>query len=255
VKVEVLHKAFTAFYFLAKEQIANSKAGCLLQLVEKLGAHDIKYFHHRSSTSIREMIVTQIIEKVKNTNFFGLLIDDLTDIAVMEQMITFIQYFNFETSQVETKFLFIDDLLKESTSADAETIYNVLIKNIEEFQLPLGKLKGLVTDGAAVMVGKNNGLAAKLKAVNPSIITVHCICHRLALACTDSNVALKYIDEVQLIVTQLWKLFEYSPKKMAAYLKCQQSIKNIVLGESNKNIICKKLKKACKTRWLSFDNA
>lgn len=37
------------------------------------------------------------------------------------------------------------------------------------------------------MTGKKNGVTTKLKELNPVLISVHCICHKLALACTDTN--------------------------------------------------------------------
>ena len=45
-------------------------------------------------------------------------------------------------------------------------------------------------DGAAVSTGTTKGVAARLKQLNPRLINFHCVCHRLALACTDS---LEYI--------------------------------------------------------------
>lgn len=49
------------------------------------------------------------------------------------------------------------------------------------------KLTGLCTDGASVMVGKREGLAAKLRQDCPCMINLRCVCHTLALACVDGN--------------------------------------------------------------------
>lgn len=56
-------------------------------------------------------------------------------------------------------------------------------------------------------------------------------------------------------VTQLWEVFDNSPKKLAAYLKVQEEIKQVTLGPKANKRIGKRLKKACKTCWLTFDNA
>ncbi len=69
------------------------------------------------------------------------------------------------------------------------------------------------------MTGKNRGLAALLKKDVISLVADHCVCHKLALACTDTNDELKMITEVETEVTQLWKIFNNYPKKLAAYLK------------------------------------
>ncbi|XP_070552438.1 zinc finger protein 862-like [Ptychodera flava] len=197
-----------------------------------------------------------MVEIVNKAGCYGLLVDDMTDIAVLEQMVGFIQFFNHDTGRVQTGFLFMENLLEDSDSADSQTLFDVLCKTLAELKLSLQDMKGFVSDGASVMVGKNNGLAARLKRVNATIVSVHCICHRLALACTDTNASLNYINNVETMVTQLWKLFEYSPKKMAVYLKTQTEMKKIKLtSQTSRKTVAKKLKKACKTRWLSFESA
>jgi hypothetical protein len=49
--------------------------------------------------------------------------------------------------------------------------------------------------------------------------------------------------------------FEHSAKRTALYLKVQEETKKIQLTEQAKKIVGKKLKKACTTRWLSFDHS
>jgi hypothetical protein len=53
----------------------------------------------------------------------------------------------------------------------------------------------------------------------------------------------------------LWKYFEHSAKRTALYLKVQEETKKIQLTEQAKKMVGKKLKKACTTRWLSFDHS
>ena len=43
------------------------------------------------------------------------------------------------------------------------------------------------SDGANVMLGRNNGVAAKLANKNPYLFVSHCIAHRLALACNSAQ--------------------------------------------------------------------
>ncbi|XP_071146049.1 zinc finger protein 862-like [Mytilus edulis] len=168
-------------------------------------------------------------------------------------MICYVQYVDPDSNEVNTDFLFICNLLENSDSANSQTLFDVLCMKLNELQMDVKKISGLCTDGASVMVGKKDGLASKLKKENSSLIAVHCICHRLALACTDTNVKLKSIGNVEQIMLQLWKLFHYSPKKMALFLKHLQNYRNLIINTSIEEKCCKILKKACKTRWLSFD--
>lgn len=102
------------------------------------------------------------------------------------------------------------------------------------------------------MVGKRRGVAALLREKYPTLINVHC--HRLALSCTDSKDSIKYLKDVEQVLKQLWN-FDNSPKRMATFLKMQLQLKELNLSKSASKNVATWLKKACRTRWLSFDSA
>ena len=134
--------------------------------------------------------------------------DDVPDIAVMEQVITFIQFYNEDSGKITVQVLSVDNLLETHDSANAMAMFQTIQCNLQACILSIVKLIGLATDGASVMVERKNALAAKLKDVNPRLVSVHCICHNLTLACTDAkdDANLKFIKEVETVVTKLWKL-------------------------------------------------
>ena len=81
----------------------------------------MQYFNNKSPGAVREMFLhigsvleNSIVQEVKKSGFFGLLIDEVTDIAVTEQLITFVQFWNASTSNIEIKFLSANDLQAES---------------------------------------------------------------------------------------------------------------------------------------------
>ena len=96
-----------------------------------------------------------------------------------------------------TTFLNTTDGLEHSPgwSPNAEAIFNCLCSVTEKENLQRENLKGFASDGASVLTGKYNGVAAKFKELESCkiMINIHCICHRLALACADTGDALKYI--------------------------------------------------------------
>jgi hypothetical protein len=260
VKNEVLFQAFYSHLFVADQMIANFKINKLMKFMEHIGLKDLKYFSHRSAGSQREVLLTlsdtlrsDLIKKLQSSNCYGLMIDDLSDVSSLEQMIVYIQYFDHERGSVQTDFLFIANLLEKSHSANSETLFKVLCENFEAMNLDMMKITGLCTDGASVMIGKKDGLGAKLKNMNKCLIATHCVCHRLALACTDTNSNLKCVGNAETYMLQLWKLFHYSPKKMACFLKHLEGYRSLVLESSEKKKCVKILKRACKTRWLSFE--
>ena len=51
-----------------------------------------------------------------------------------------------------------------------------------------------VSDGAAVMTGRSNGVAARLKKHSPRMISVNCVAHRLALAASHAADGIPYLQ-------------------------------------------------------------
>ena len=48
----------------------------------------------------------------------GLLCDDVTDISVLEQFVCFVQFFDSESGKLQTDFLLVENVLKDSDSQD-----------------------------------------------------------------------------------------------------------------------------------------
>ena len=258
---EGLVKAFTAFYFVAKEEMANSKVLPLLKLLEVLGARKIGTFGHRSKGSLHEIFCTigeavldQIIDQISDSGSVGLLCDEATDIATLEQMLTFVQYVH--NGKVNARFLTIDNLLAESTSANAATMLAVLEQRFQQLGIEMSKIVSLASDSTSVMMGKTGGLAAKLRDKHcPTLLNIHCVCHRLALASTYSVADIAQVGRVETNLRQLWKFLDNSPKRLSVYTKVQEKQKQVHLSTDGRKKVTKRLQKACKTRWLSFDKA
>ena len=112
VNIQVIEKAFHTVYWLAKQEVANEKFESLLTFVEKIGVDDMKFFQHRSRSSTREMFLTlgrviksALLQRLEKAKAFGLLTDEVTDVAVMQHLVTFVKYVNVETSEATTDFL------------------------------------------------------------------------------------------------------------------------------------------------------
>ena len=78
-------------------------------------------------------------------------------------MVIFIQYYSTKANNLQVKLLCVVNVLENYDSANAATMHSVIKKQLERKQIPLSNLRGLATDGANVMVGTKNGLAALLK--------------------------------------------------------------------------------------------
>ena len=129
------------------------------------------------------------------------------------------------------------------------------LDTLKECDLEVRNLKSFVSDGASVMTGEHNGVAARLKHVNKVLLNFHCICHRLAHACADTGDSIKYIVEGESLLKETWKFFENSPKRTSISMKVQTELKNVALTERTNKIVGKKIRKACRTRWLSLEQS
>jgi len=58
------------------------------------------------------------------------MIDDLSDVSSLEQMITYIQYVDPVSKSVQVDFLCIANLLEHSDSVDSKTLLTVLMENL-----------------------------------------------------------------------------------------------------------------------------
>lgn len=259
---DVYYNTFLAMYWLAKKEIANKKFGSLLELLELVGLKDMRFFQHRSTGLVREMflllgkVVRDTVTKpFSDVRCFGLLCDEANDVANKEQLITFIKFVNPTTGKPNTKFLAASDLLEKSTSANAAAITNAILKQLEESAIDKDKLASFSSDGASVMTGKTNGVAAKLLSEIKPLINVHCICHRLAPACAYACDSVTYLQQVEKILYQLWSFFDNSAKKSAAYSKAVLKVKSLNLSRQGNKKIKTRIQKACRTRWLSTNRA
>ncbi|WAR30657.1 hypothetical protein MAR_033199 [Mya arenaria] len=143
-----VQKAFSVAYFLMRP---------LLDCIQTVtGDETLKYFKHQSRGSHQEIvqtigdtIKTELVENVNKSLAYGLLTDEVSDISVNENLVTFIQFYCAETKKVETKFLSCRILKVQMLNA----IKTLLANEVEKFE---------PKPGASVMTGKVGGVSALL---------------------------------------------------------------------------------------------
>ena len=133
-----------------------------------------------------------------------------------------------------------------------QTLFTILTTKLQEMKISIDKCPSHVSDSASMMLGPQSGLPAQLKELNPSLISLHCICHKLSLACVYTSKDLDYIAKVEQELRTLRKAMENSPKKTTMYLSVQNELKSLGLQDKSKKIVARRLKRDCHTRWLSI---
>ena len=151
---------------------------------------------------LAEAMRNALVCSVNKEMCYSLLVDESSDVLIHKQLI---MYIVFPTPNGPcNQYLLINEL----ADGTAITIHQSIVRELRALGLNINHMIGFASDGASVMVGKTNGVAAKLKASLPHLISIHCIAHRLSLA------SLSAADRVPAICTY----YSYTLKDIYNYL-------------------------------------
>lgn len=245
--------ALKIMYWLAKEEVAHTtKFSSLMDLTIQLGSDYLRELnlgrnaHYTSEQTVRELlhclssvIEEKILDDIRASDFFSLMTDESTDIAVLKQLVLVARYMT--EAGVKTSFLLIEDI----HDGKAETIEKTLLQSLKAKSLDITRLRAFGSDGAAVMTGRLNGVAVRLKRHSPKMISVHCVAHRLALAAAHAADGIPYLQRFKTKLQSLFYFYQNSAVRMSNLHAIQEVLED-------PSIKCKQAKDV---RWLSHDMA
>ena len=190
--------------------------------------------------SISFIIERKVLENIKKSEYYSLLIDETMDISKKEQLIIYAKYFDYTKNKFQTSFLKVTPLENQNGAQIFLKVKDYLFKN----GLDIRKCMAFGCDGAANLTGYRNGVYSHLIKSNPFLILRHCANHRLALAHTDTKSDVKYINEYVDIIADIYSFFSRSARR------------NILLKKFQAETLEPELHvlKMCPTRWLSLSN-
>ncbi|CAI7753393.1 unnamed protein product [Closterium sp. NIES-54] len=102
-------------------------------------------------------------------------------------------------NRVITEFLALLTMIK----GDAASLLSVFLSHLPALGIDLARIAGISIDDASVMMGKTNGLVARLRLRIPHLVLSHCVAHREALAAKDTAEALPEFEMVDSLVRQV----------------------------------------------------
>ncbi|KAJ8299943.1 hypothetical protein KUTeg_021462 [Tegillarca granosa] len=157
--------------------------------------------------SIAQVLQDELLSRVREFGIYSIMIDESSDISVQPIWL----YLDEELGRVEPKTSFLS--IRQLSLANADCIVAELLKALGRKGLQVKDMVGISTDGASVMVGCKTGVVTQLKSLNSSILSTHCIAHRLALSCGGAADRVPYLVQFQEDLNSIYKYFHNSPKK------------------------------------------
>ena len=120
----------------------------------------------------------QVITEVQGSKYgFAIQLDETTDVSNCAQLLVFVRYATKDS--IRSELLLSNEM---RTTTKGEDVFELVDNFFKKNGLQWSKLVGCTTDGAPAMLGRKSGFQARVKAMSPSVISVHCFIHRFALA-------------------------------------------------------------------------
>lgn len=159
---------------------------------------------------IAEVERIKLRNKLSDTKFVSLISDGTTDSSITEAEIVYIRY--SKCGKINSHLVGVENVRKADAVSIKRAIEKQVVSNLglemEEFNK---KLVGFGSDGANVMVGKNNGVAALLKREQPCLQSVHCMAHKLELAFKDALKNVETYTSLSRFLLSLYLFYHQSP--------------------------------------------
>ncbi|XP_004372019.1 zinc finger MYM-type protein 6 [Trichechus manatus latirostris] len=174
-------------------EVLGSSAGDKMKTIP-LSNNTIGHRIEELSADIEE----QLIQKVRESKWFALQIDETSEISNITLLLCYIRFIDYDCSDIKEELLCCIEMASQITGFE---IFELINKYIDSKSLNWKHCVGLCTDGAASMTGRCSGLRAKIEEVAMNTVAfTHCFIHREHLAAEKLS---PYLHEILLQSAQI----------------------------------------------------
>lgn len=151
---------------------------------------------NRRIQDISEEIEATVIDRIKDSKFFAIQVDESTDVASFAILLVIARY--LKDNEVEENLLLCHALLERTTGED---IFNAIDCYFKAKGISWSNCCGLCTDGGKSVAGFYSGLRGRVMKVAPNVTWSHCCIHRQNLASKHLPGELKLVldDAVKIV--------------------------------------------------------
>jgi len=200
----------------------NNDFKSIIELSQELGCSNLKanfyHFNYGFEQILDAMMKTiqlKLQKIMKDSEYYSISIDESTDRSVSSNLVIYGHFIDCRTFDYKPRFLGLISL----TSKTAEKIFKGIQEFLIAYKLNLEDIIGFSSDGGSNMIGKNIGVSTRIKEINPWLFQNHCICHKLHLACKDSD---KEYDEIKNLNDTLKKVYNFLCKSSSRLLELRE---------------------------------
>ena len=243
VKESEVH-LFRTVYHCAKENQPNSMVNSQLRFLKASGIDpSISDIHSDTVKDVQNSLLyvldNELKNRLKDSKYYGVIVDESTDLSIHKKLVVYIRYVCGGEMKTELAGnIRIPDGCAKTIAAEVQS-------KLQCLGLEVANLVGLGSDGASVMFGKKGGVGVLLSENAPMLTHVHCVAHRLSLACSDAAKDIPYLKTYKDTLKNLY--FHVSGSGIRIYkLEAMQEIMN----EPQL-----RLKDPINIRWLAMEHA
>jgi len=177
----------------------------------------------------------EILLEVNTAKYFSVIADEVTDISNKEQLSITIRY----VLGSDVKEMFLDFV--EVQRITGKEIADAILGRLTAWKLCIDNLRGQCYDGSSNMAGAKSGCRALIQQQAPLALYTHCAAHQLNLAIVAAC-KVQVFRNTESCIGEIARFFKASPKR--------QRLLDKAMEVSNPAPKAKKLKDACRTRWI-----
>ena len=181
----------------------------------------------------------EVMQSIRQATCHTLIIDESNDISSTKMLISCIKYCTANDCRLMTKTVFAGII--SLARCDSHSILEEIKIFYTTNNLDIQKMVMFTNDGAAVMLGKRNGVAKLLKNFVTHIIEQHCAAHREDLEIDDAWSKVSLMQDIETLVRTVYiMLSRSSVKKQGLQAIAQASDHNLITFKAIHDV-----------RWLS----
>ncbi|CAM5163229.1 unnamed protein product [Eretmochelys imbricata] len=159
------------------------------------------------------IVQNDLMHEIASAMFHTLAVDESTDISINRYLILYFKYRSINSADYKTSF---GGLLRLQECV-AVSIMSAIKEFYKKHQLDLMKMVMFTSDGASMMSGKLNGVAAQLKRDIPHLVQQHCIAHWEDLGISAAWKEVKLIRDIETLMRTVYMVFCRSSRRKCKF--------------------------------------